>query len=154
MTARTQHEALVKTVEVAAPPVVAFELFTARMGEWWPLVTHSVYALDAATVELHPGAGGRIVETRRTGETTVWGTVLTWEPGVEVAFTWHPGTDAGEATHVSVRFEPTAAGSRVVLVHDGWQARPDAARARHAYDTGWDVVLGRYAELTRVAPAS
>lgn len=31
-----------KTVTVPVTPQCAFELFTARIGEWWPLATHSV----------------------------------------------------------------------------------------------------------------
>jgi hypothetical protein len=35
-------EAVRKSVTVPATPGRAFELFTARFGEWWPLATHSV----------------------------------------------------------------------------------------------------------------
>ena len=42
---------------------------------------------------------------------------------------------------------PTAAeaGTRVELIHTGWADRPDGARFRVNYDTGWDFVFGKYA---------
>ena len=144
MTEVAPQDAVVRDVRVPVPPAHAFTVFTAEMGRWWPLVTHSVHELDSAGVELEPRVGGRIVERSVAGETCVWGTVEVWRPGVEVAFTWHPGTEPDEATSVSVRFEPVPDGTRVVLVHTGWSRRPDGERARRAYGSGWVPVLTRY----------
>ena len=44
---------LVKSVVVAAAQERAFELFTAEIGQWWPLLTHSVGG-ESAT---YSGAG-------------------------------------------------------------------------------------------------
>ena len=146
MTPPSPRGALVASVEVPGTPGLAFALFTADLADWWPLVTHSVFELESVTVELEPRVGGRIVESSTDGDTSVWGTVRVWDPGYEVAFSWHPGGDLGTATDVSVRFEPVRGGTRVVLVHAGWQRRPDdAERARAAYDTGWRLVLERFA---------
>jgi hypothetical protein len=46
---------------------------------------------------------------------------------------------------VEVTFTAASPGVTVVeLVHTGWERRPDGADARSNYDSGWDVVLGRY----------
>ena len=135
--------ALRKTVEVAAPPERAFHLFTDGMAEWWPLATHSVGEERAETVVLEPRVGGRIVERTRDGEEHVWGTVTAWEPPGRVAFTWHPGRGADTEQDVEVRFEPSGSGTRVELVHTGWERLGDRAAAVYAnYDRGWDLVLG------------
>lgn len=133
-------EPLIKTVRVQAGPDRAFALFTTRMGEWWPLATHSVGATDAIDVTLEGRVGGEIVETLRDNSTSVWGTVTKWDPPAVVAFTWHPGRTASQATQVEVSFTADGTGTRVELVHTGWEAR-DAA-ARNSYDSGWDFVLG------------
>jgi uncharacterized protein YndB with AHSA1/START domain len=141
-----------KSVTVPAAPPRAFELFTAHIGEWWPLVTHSVGAEHAAGVAFGEGAGGQITETLADGTTSVWGTVTQWEPPHRVAFTWHAGTPEAEATRVEVTFAPDGPGSTVVrLVHSGWERRPDGASAREGYDSGWEPVMGRFAELTASA---
>ena len=51
--------------------------------------------------------------------TSVWGTVTNWEPGRRVAFTWHPGNDVEQATHVEVSFTGTDQGTRVELAQRG-----------------------------------
>lgn len=53
-----------------------------------------------------------------------------------------------EATRVEVTFTEDGPGRTVVLlVHSGWEHRPDAAPAREGYSTGWDQVIGRFTEL-------
>jgi uncharacterized protein YndB with AHSA1/START domain len=139
-----RSDAVVRQVQVPIPPDRAFELFTAGIGDWWPLGTHSVYRSQSMSVSVEPGVGGRLVERGADGATCVWGAVRVWDPGVEVAFSWHPGTPASEATDVAVRFEAVDGGTRVTLVHTGWDARPDAGRARDAYRSGWVPVLDRF----------
>jgi uncharacterized protein YndB with AHSA1/START domain len=143
------RDAVVRAVEVPVPPGRAFAAFTAAISDWWPLATHSVYGSRSASVQVEAGVGGQIVERGTDGATCVWGTVRVWDPGVELAFSWHPGTPPGEATDVAVRFEPVDGGTRVLLVHTGWGARPDAGPARQSYESGWVPVLDRYAAAAR-----
>ncbi len=147
MSLTTALSPLVKSVTVAAPPERAFELFTSDIGRWWPLVSHSVGADSATSVVMECRPGGRIVETVRDGSTHVWGTLTDWSPSTQVAFTWHPGQPEGEATLVTVTFRAAGEQTEVRLVHSGWDARPDGARARTGYDTGWDTVLAPLAAL-------
>jgi uncharacterized protein YndB with AHSA1/START domain len=135
-----------KSVTVPASPARAFELFTARFGDWWPLATHSVGADKAAAVSFGAGVGEIILETLADGTTSAWGTVTRWEPPSRVAFTWHAGTPEPQAGLVEVTFTASGpAGTLVELVHTGWQNRPDGATARAGYQTGWDPVIGQYA---------
>lgn len=139
-----------KWVRVPQPPTEAFRLFTAELGAWWPLATHSVGEDRSLRVVLEPVVGGHIVETYGVdGELreAVWGTVLAWEPPSLVRFTWHPGTPEPEATQVEVRFTPAGGGTAVELVHSGWDRRPDGGTARAGYGPGWELVLGRFASL-------
>ena len=134
-----------KTVVVPLEQSRAFELFTARFGEWWPLATHSMGLADAALVRFPREVGGPIIETMRDGSTCVWGTVTTWEPPVAVCFTWHPGHPESSAGDIEVRFGPDGAGATVVtLTHSGWERRADGARARLGYDSGWEPVLAAF----------
>jgi uncharacterized protein YndB with AHSA1/START domain len=134
-----------KTIAVPLAQSRAFELFTGRFGEWWPLATHSVGLDDALLVQFPHEAGGSIVETMRDGKTCVWGTVTRWDPPVAVCFTWHPGQPESWAGDIEVRFIPDGAAATVVaLTHSGWDRRADGAAARLSYDSGWEVVLGAY----------
>jgi uncharacterized protein YndB with AHSA1/START domain len=142
----TSIEAVRKSVTVPASPLRAFELFTAHIQDWWPLRTYSVGAEHAVGVACGQGVGAEIVETMSDGTTSVWGTITQWEPPHRVAFTWHAGTPAAEATFVEVTFSADGPGSTVVrLVHSGWERRPDGAAVREGYDSGWEPVIGRFA---------
>ena len=144
MSETATHATLTKTVHVQAPVGRAFELFTARLGEWWPLATHSVGEETARDVAMECRRGGQIVETLADGSTSVWGTVTDWASPQLVAFTWHPGQPEAEATRVEVSFVAAGKGTEVTLRHSGWSNRPDGVRARSQYDGGWDLVLARF----------
>jgi hypothetical protein len=134
-----------KTVTVPLGQSRAFELFTARFGEWWPLATHSVWLEDAALVRFPCEAGGSITETTRDGSTCAWGTVTSWDPPAAVRFTWHPGQPESWAGDIEVCFTPDGAGATLVtLTHSGWERRADGARARLGYDSGWEPVLAAF----------
>jgi uncharacterized protein YndB with AHSA1/START domain len=149
----TSAEPVRKSVTVPAAPQRAFDLFTAHMHEWWPVATHSVGEADAVSVAFGAGAGAAIVETLADGTTSVWGTVTHWEPPDRVAFTWHPGTAETEATRVEVTFTPSGPGATLVrLIHSGWERRPDGASARENYDSGWEPVVGCFAEAAASLP--
>jgi uncharacterized protein YndB with AHSA1/START domain len=142
----TSVEPVRKSVTVPAAPPRAFELFTAHLGEWWPLATHSVGLQDAVSVTFGEGVGAVIIETDADGTTCRWGTVTHWEPPYRVAFTWHPGAPEAEATRVDVTFTPSGPGRTAVqLVHSGWERRPDGASARDGYDSGWGPVIDSFA---------
>jgi uncharacterized protein YndB with AHSA1/START domain len=127
-------------VVVELAPDAAFELFTTRIGDWWPLAELSVFGADAKVAF----SDGRLVETA-DGQTSVWGTVTEWEPGARVSFTWHPGRAVDSASLVSVTFVARAAErTLVVLDHSGWEGFNDPAAARHEYEQGWPMVLALY----------
>ncbi len=145
-TPKTPIAPVVKSVEVACGPDRAFELFTSGIGQWWPLLTHSVFGEEAASLVMGAGIGEEIVETSVAGERCSWGTIVAWEPGRSVAFTWHPGLPADERTDVVVRFTPTAHGTLVELVHTGWERWEEPVSKRDNYDDGWVPVLARFAD--------
>ena len=136
-----------REIIVDADLAAAFDVFTAGLGQWWPMDELSVHG-QGATVAF---ADGQIVERSAGGAAAVWGTVTRWEPPAAVAFTWHPGQPAERASHVVVTFAaapgPAAAGQTLVrLEHAGWDAFADPAAARAEYDHGWPLVLDRYSE--------
>lgn len=138
------------SLTVPLPPEKAFELFTARMSEWWPLPAFSILAERAAGCTLEPFVGGRIFEHSAQGEEHDWGTVLAFEPPHRVAMTWHPG--GGAQTELEVRFTAADDGTYVELEHRGWEVFGEAAEAtREDYVTGWPYVLGeRFAKAAGI----
>lgn len=129
-----------REILVDAGPGRAFEVFTGRIGAWWPLASFSVYG-EGSSVGFEDGT---IVERSADGQVSVWGTVTQWEPPGLLTFTWHPGQPAGQATEVTVRFAAAGEQTLVTLEHRGWEALADPAAARDEYDHGWPAVLACY----------
>jgi uncharacterized protein YndB with AHSA1/START domain len=129
-----------REVLVDADPATAFDVFTTRLGRWWPVAEHSVHGAGG-TVAF---AGGQLIELSAEGEQTVWGTVTRWEPPARLAFTWYPGKTADRASQVEVTFTVAGAQTLVALTHTGWEVFADPAAARANYDHGWPQVLGAY----------
>lgn len=138
---------LIKTLTVPIPPDRAFDLFTRRMAEWWPLHSHAVSSFacraPARGVVVPQTLGEMVIETLADGTTAAWGRVTAYQPPALFAMTWHPGSPEVQATHVEIRFAPEGEGTRLTLTHSGWQNRPDGAEARANYDSGWNRVLNQ-----------
>jgi uncharacterized protein YndB with AHSA1/START domain len=132
--------------------VQAFALFTSGIGSWWPLAAHSIAAdtlggaVTATGLVFEEGQGGRLYEVMSDGTEGEWGRVLEWDPPRHVAFSWKPNLYHGPYTRIDVTFEPLSDGTRVELVHSGWdQFGAEAAKRRNGYVSGWANLLDRYA---------
>lgn len=136
---------VVKTVRVRLSPDAAFHRFTADIGDWWPMATHSVGMSTSQGVTFGYGVGEPVVEELEDGSTTVWGTVVGWDPPRSLNFTWHPGREPGSQQLVELSFVEIEEGTEVTLTHSGWEALGErGAAVRDRYDDGWNAVLDRF----------
>jgi uncharacterized protein YndB with AHSA1/START domain/uncharacterized protein YciI len=139
-----------RQVVVPAGPRVAFDVFTQRIGDWWPVERFSVFGAGSAAAF----ADGRLVETGPDGAESVWGEVLDWQPPRLLRMTWHPGDDPAKAGTVEVGFAPVGdALTLVTITHTGWEKHADPGAARAGYGTGWPGVLAGYAATVPVVDA-
>ena len=156
MTTHTDETSLVRaTIDVSVPPDRAFEMFTTGIDAWWTRA-HHVQTGELKEIGVDPYVGGRMWEENDAGEVCTWGTVLTWSPPREFAFSWLigpdwavPGPDA-PGSRVTVTFTPTATGTSVALIHDqldahgpGWESVRDGV----ASDGGWPAGLRQFAAV-------
>jgi uncharacterized protein YndB with AHSA1/START domain len=133
-----------KTREVPLDPAAAFDLFTIRMGSWWPLDGHSIAQEHASGVRFEPRVGGRVVELTDDGVEHRWADVIAWDPPYRFALAWHPSIDPDAATVLEVHFTALdSGGTRIELEHRAWEeyGDDDGRRIRENYQSGWDVVL-------------
>ena len=131
-------------VKVDLNPEQAFELFTARIGEWWPLGKFGVFG-DGSTVGFSDD--GRLLE-RHGEQASSWGEVTEWAPGERLAMTWHPGRPEQQASHITVTFCAYGEQTLVTLAHSGWEAYEDSIAARNEYTGGWPTVLALFARAS------
>jgi hypothetical protein len=109
---KEKPEPIRQSVRVDCPIEDAFRLFTEEFAQWWPL---------AADGKIEPRVGGRVFERTRSGEERDWGSVTVWDPPSHLQLTWYPGTDRAERQTVDIDFCVEADGTRVTLIHSGWE---------------------------------
>ena len=148
-----------KSVTVAAPIALAFEVFTARIETWWPMASHHIGDADCAAVVIEPRSGGRWYERGVDGVECVWGQVLVWEPDRRVVLVWQLNAqfkfDPTLHTEVDVRF--TAIDdrtTRVDLEHRFFSrhgAGGDSSRKAVDSEDGWGMLLELFAKKVEEA---
>ena len=144
-----------KTVVVAAPLAIAFEVFTAQIESWWPMASHHIGEAACAAVVIEPRAGGRWYERGVDGVECVWGRVLVWEAPRRVVLAWQLSAqfrfDPTIHTEVDVRFVAIdGRTTRVELEHRGLEAFGVDAMAMHdtfSSPSGWNGMLDHFAQV-------
>lgn len=132
-------------VELACSPTHAFDVWTRRIGLWWP-ASHTVSGDPVAIVfERHPG--GRIYERTRDGAEHDWGEVVTWDPPRRLIYRWHLMFEPTDATTVDITFTGQRGSTTVSIVHGGWDALGEVGPARRDRNRhGWAGLLPHYRE--------
>jgi len=138
-----------KTVTVKAPQARAFEVFTLKMGTWWP-PQHSLLKSPCKQTIVEPRVGGRWYQIGEDGSECDNGKVIAWQPPSKLILSWRINSkfviDDEVDSEIEVSFIPERAGvTRVELEHRILAV--DAEELRKAVDTpnGWTGILESYA---------
>lgn len=148
-----------KEVQVPQDPARAFDLFTRKIGMWWP---HGIRLNSdkAGDMLLEPGVGGRWLRRSSDGVESLWGNVLVWEPPERVILAWRVGEawkyDCDVQTELEISFEPSERGCSVRMEHRHLERiGKDAAHIAAQLAAGWTLVfdaLAAYAEGELTSP--
>jgi uncharacterized protein YndB with AHSA1/START domain len=147
--------AIRQSVTVPAPFEVAFAAFTDGIHAWWPReLTWSGELLHRVAIEPRPG--GFCYEIGAGGMRHDWGRVSTWQPPDRFAFAWLirpdrlPEPNPAHASDVTVTFRRAGSGTRVTVVHDGWERHGEGGadyRRQFAEGQAWPRMLEAYAAV-------
>ncbi len=146
---RIAPAAIRKTIEVKAPAARAFDVFAARMGQWWHKEHSLAQGIRQVDVVIEPRAGGRWYEVGDDGSQHEWGKVIAYEPPHRLVLAWQLNReftyDPEFETTVEVRFEATDEGTRVHFEHrDLERMGADAVELFESMDGGWGMLLDLY----------
>lgn len=137
----TRTHSLLLTCDAAT----AFDVFTSRMGEWWP-PTHTPDAESFDTVVVEPRRGGTVAMRMKDGSSYPFGVVTTWRPGEVYAQTWTLAQTPDDPSSLTVTFSDRLRGCLVLLEHGGWHAGNAGFREKFG---DWPMLLERYAALAQ-----
>ena len=153
---RTAAAVVRREIVVTAPVAKAFEVFTARFGDFKPR-EHNLLAAPITETVFEPRVGGHIYDRAADGSECRWARILAYDPPNRVVFSWDIGptwqveTNLENTSEVEVRFIADGPDrTRVELEHrnldrhgPGWESVRDGI----ANDGGWPLYLNRYAAL-------
>jgi uncharacterized protein YndB with AHSA1/START domain len=129
-----------KSVLLRCPPKEAFQLFAARISEWWP-TSHRLTKDPESELFLEPS--GRFWERARDGREMELGRVRVWEPPHRLTLDFYLGTSAAQPTAVEVTFIAENDGTLVTVHH---QAKPESQdlwnQRAPIFERSWQAVLG------------
>ena len=159
MTQDVETAVVRKSITVQTSRERAFEVFTAKLGTWWPK-EYSIGEADMADFVLELEVGGRWYEVGVDGKECDTGRVMAFEPPDRVVLAWHLteewqyDPDPAHASEVEVRFfAEGATRTRVELEHRGIERHGAGASAvRDVVDGpgGWSFLLERFGEAVSV----
>jgi len=148
-----QHE-----IEVAIPADKAFDLFAARMTDWWP-ADHHIGSAPIQEIVIEPRAGGRWYTRHTDGSETSTGYVVAWEPPSRLVITWQIGADwqyhDDMVTTLELQFTEVSSDRTLVrLEHrdlEGYGPATDQMRSMFDSDDAWPKTLAAYAAEAETA---
>ncbi len=133
------------SLEVRVDPDTAFRVFTEDVNSWWKQgARYRFVAPYRGAMKFLPGVGGKLVHVHaESKEEFVVGEVSVWEPGSRLVFGWRlPNFEPSQLTEVEVTFESCSVGTRITVIHRGWDQLAADHPARHGL-TGHPFVMSK-----------
>jgi len=130
---------MVKSVLLPLAPLAAFELFTQKIGQWWPAGRR--HTQDPMS-EIFLLQSGRFYERARDGHEVELGCVRSWEFPSRILLDFFIATGPEKPTEVEITFAAQEGGTRVTVIH---KPKPGSeglwTEWAPRYERSWDVVL-------------
>jgi len=137
---------------IAAPPEHVFELWTEpeQMVKWWG---PEGYDIPVHALDVRPGGRWRTTMRHASGrELTVSGMYRNIEPPRRLVFTWGWEDEKGvrgHETEVTVTFEATPGGTRLVLLQQTFETKESRDRHSHGWSSTFNKLAKAAGELQR-----
>jgi uncharacterized protein YndB with AHSA1/START domain len=148
-TADTEKGIVRVVAEIKASPEKVFRALTDpnEVPKWWG--QEGVYRTAKWESDLRPGGkwksyiaepeGQAMTDPRTTEPQTVGGEYIVVDPPRVLEFTWSPSWDGFAVSTVRYEIEPIPTGSRLTVIHSGFEGRSEMASS---HGEGWVRVLG------------
>lgn len=138
-------------VRVRATPQRAFDVYVGHIDDWWLRQGTYRYSFAPPTTEpahirFEAGLGGRFYEEFADGSIHDIGTITTWNPPHEFAYTWKE-PQWPEETTVHVAFVADGDHTEVRVTHSGFRSKESA----DGYALGLREILGSYTDWMATA---
>lgn len=155
----TEQHTVRCTHELQAAPDVVYNMFTARLGDWWPLA-YTFSGADCAAAEVETKKGGEWYERTIRGERISWGKVKLIEPGRRLILEFGIGADrkpvpSARSSTVEILFEgvPHSSGTLVAIEHRDFDRHGEVGAQmceNMGSAQGWPLILAELGRAVRL----
>jgi hypothetical protein len=137
-----------KELQVNASQETCFNVFTQRMGDWWPKAYH-IGACPMRNATLEPGPNGRWYSNHADGSQVTIGKVLTWDPYQLLVLAWQIDGcfqyDPNLITEVKVQFIAEGPQStRVKFAHKSLEKLAGGTKVIEGMNEGWGTIVNLF----------
>lgn len=144
-----------KELLVEASQEIAFNVFTGKMGLWWPK-THHIGTSPMVDSIVEPKTDGRWYSTHEDGSEVNIGKVLAWDPNGRLVLAWQVTGqfkyDPSIITEVELNFIPEGpTTTRVKFEHRDIDKLTGGEKVIENMDGGWWFILNQYKEVANAA---
>jgi len=144
--------AIQKELLVEASQETAFNVFTGKMGLWWPK-THHIGTSPMVDAIVEPKPDGRWYSTHEDGSEMIIGKVLTWDPYGKLVLAWQVNGqftyDPALITEVELNFIPESpTTTRIKFEHRDMDKLMGGEKVIEDMERGWWYILNLYKEVT------
>ena len=148
-TADTEKGIVRVVAEIKATPERVFRALTDpnEVPKWWG--QEGVYRIAKWESDLRPSGkwksyiaqpeGQEMTDPRTPEPQTVGGEYIAVDPPRVLEFTWSPSWDNFAVSRVRYEIEPTTTGSKLTVIHSGFEGRTEMASS---HSEGWVRVIG------------
>ncbi|WP_448699546.1 SRPBCC family protein [Mucilaginibacter sp. AW1-3] len=151
----TTIESIKKELLVEASQETAFNVFTSKMGAWWPK-THHVGSCPMIELILESKPNGRWYSTHEDGSEVNVGHILVWDPYGRLVLNWQINGDfkydAALTTEVEVRFIAEGPKRTKVIMEHRDLDKLGGGKAIGSMDEGWGMIMNLYKDLADQQP--
>ena len=142
---------MIKSVVLPLVPAAAFDLFTQKIGEWWPADRR--HTQDPAS-QIFMLDSGRFYERASDGREVELGQVRSFDPPSRILLDFFVATGPDKPTEVEIVFAALGTGTQVTVTH---RPKPDSealwTERAPRYERSWDVVLAALSQAAAPQPA-
>ncbi|MHA4808458.1 SRPBCC family protein [Flavitalea flava] len=129
----------------------AFNVFTRKMGLWWPK-SHHTGSCPMIELVLEPGLNGRWYSRHEDGSEVNVGHVLIWAPHGKLVLNWQINGDFKYdpelTTEVEIQFIAKGPKKTLVTLEHRDLERLSGDKTIAMMDEGWGMIINLYKDLT------
>ena len=142
-----------RALDLPVPPARAWQAWVRDIHHWWTKPYYNDGKLVTG-LSFEQRLGGVFVENWGEEAGFLVGRIVEWLPPQRLSYTWMEAGWRGAETLVRLTFSPIPSGTRLALVHEGFERLAEPEKLRQGYQFGVNELTERFLQYLQGQEAS